>query len=81
MANRNNKRGKLLHVLFKGEVMNTIKKLQQKSGAESKADVIRDGLKLYEILDSLTKDGSVTVLNKKGEKFLLSLPRKKPSIS
>ena len=74
-------KGKLLHVLFKGEVMEVIDKLQKKSGSESKADVLRDGLRLYEILDSLTDNGSVTVVNKKGEKTLINLPRKKPSIS
>ena len=71
-----------LNILFRGEVMNTIEKLQKHSGSKSKSEVIRDALRLYEILDEISQDKPLIVRHegaKQGKKIIL--PKKNPIAS
>lgn len=66
-----------LQIIFKGEAIEVIEKLQKKSGAISKTQVIKDALALYEILDGIAKEGKLVVAAKdSSEKKLITLPQR-----
>ena len=72
---------KPLQILFRGEVMSTIEKLRDNSGANSRAEVIRDAIRLYEILDEISKGKNLIVSaeGNSGHKTI-TIPRKKPTV-
>ena len=73
---------KPLQILFRGEAIKTVEKLQQKTGAASKAEVIRDAIVLYDIVEGLAKDGKLIVRTEDSNKeSLITIPRKKPTAS
>jgi len=73
---------KPLQILFRGEAVKVVEKLQKKSGSASKAEVIRDAIALYEILDNLSEKGRILVRAEKSEKEqLITIPKKKPTVS
>ncbi|KKN56661.1 hypothetical protein LCGC14_0569780 [marine sediment metagenome] len=67
---------KELSVLFKGDILKVISRIQKHSGVKKRADVVRDALKLYDELDSIsTQEGKIRVYAGRTGKILM-LPRK-----
>ncbi len=78
---KKNNQTKPLQILFNGEIMGIIEKLKANSGANSRAEVVRDAIKIYELLDNISK-GENLVVHPEGvkEERILVIPRKKPSL-
>ena len=73
-------KSKPLQILFRGEAVKTVEKLQKKSGSKSKAEVIRDAIVLYDLIDNLAKDGKVVVRAEgSNSEQLITIPRKNPT--
>lgn len=67
-----------LQILFRGEAVKTVAELQKKSGANSKAEVIRDAIMLYKFIDEIATNGEVIVKAKESDKGqLITIPKKK----
>lgn len=73
---------KPLQILFRGDAMETIERLQEKTGASSKADVIRDAVYLYSILDSIANGSDRLIVRSENAKVqkLITIPRKRPEV-
>ena len=72
---------KPLQILFKGEVMDVIEKLKKHSDAASRAEVVRDAIRLYEILDQLSNGRNLVVKSEGSkEERIVSIPRKRPTV-
>ena len=71
---------KPLQILFRGDAMETIERLQEKTGASSKADVIRDAVYLYSVLDSVANGSDRLIVRSENSKIqkLITIPRKRP---
>ena len=67
---------KPLQTLFKGSVLKTIERLKRNSGVKHRGEVIRDAIKLYDVIDKFTKSGKI-VIEEGTRKKKLSIPRKK----
>ena len=75
------KKPKPLQILFRGESIKTVEELQIKSGAKSKAEVIRDAIALYEILSEISKKGEIIIRARDSEKEqLITMPHKNVTI-
>ena len=71
---------KPLQILFRGEAVKTVEKLQKKTDASSKAEVLRDAIVLYDILSDFAKNGEIIVRTEDSNKeHLITIPRKKPT--
>ena len=72
---------KPLQILFTGEAIGVIEKLMKNSGSSSKAEVVRDAISLYEILDGISKGKNIIVrLEGSNEERIITLPKKKPTV-
>ena len=73
---------KPLQILFRGDAMETIERLQEKTGANSKADVIRDAVYLYSVLDSIANGSDRLIVKSENSKIqkLITIPRKHPEV-
>ncbi|MEK6984190.1 MAG: hypothetical protein AABX33_06470 [Nanoarchaeota archaeon] len=73
---------KPLQILFRGDAMETIERLQEKTGTSSKADVIRDAVYLYSVLDSIANGSDRLIVRSENSKIqkLITIPRKRPEV-
>ena len=62
-------------ILFKGDVLKIIDRLQKSSGVQNRAEVVIDALKLYDEIEKIAaKDGKIRI-DVAGTKILLTIPR------
>ena len=66
-----------LNILFKGEALEIINRIRNKSGVKTRADVVRDALKLYDEIDKIAKSGKVIMRDYKSKhpEKILEIPR------
>lgn len=71
-------KAKPLQVLFKGEVMKVIENLKKETGSSSRAEVVRDAINLYKILNDISKGKNLVVSPVGGKSRILCMPVKVP---